>query len=134
MLSDARESLNRVKKGFFLVMKGSYTTFYIVKIRKMCEKKGKIPKNVIRNCLRENGNFSEKRSFRNLGPRKIFPSLQTRRQVSATAWYREHKNMPAIKKKVRGGSWGNSGHGVNSVRGIPRKLPGKDRFQCCRLA
>src|SRR6218665_3864786 len=29
--------------------------------------------------------FSEKSSFRNFGPRKFFPSPQTRRQVSATA-------------------------------------------------
>jgi len=28
--------------------------------------------------------FSEKKSFRNLGPRKFFPFPQTRRQVSAT--------------------------------------------------
>jgi len=29
--------------------------------------------------------FPEKTSFRNFGPRKFFPSPQTRRQVSATA-------------------------------------------------
>ena len=47
VLSDARESLNRVKTGVFLVRKGSYTTFYIVKIWKMCEKKAKIRKSEI---------------------------------------------------------------------------------------
>jgi len=40
---------------------------------------------VIRNFGRENGIFSEKTSFRNLGPRKILRSRQTRRQVLATA-------------------------------------------------
>src|SRR6218665_2369701 len=54
VLSDARESKKRVKKGvvkkffseivFFLVRKGSYTTFNRVKIRKIWEKKGKIRK------------------------------------------------------------------------------------------
>ena len=42
VLSDARESTNRVKKGVFLVRKGSNTTFNIAKIGKICEKKGKI--------------------------------------------------------------------------------------------
>ena len=44
VLPDVRDSLNRVKKGAFLVRKGSYTTFCIVQTRKMCEKKGKIRK------------------------------------------------------------------------------------------
>ena len=44
MLSDVRESMNRVKNDGFLVRKWSYTTFNIVNIRKMCEKKGKIRK------------------------------------------------------------------------------------------
>ena len=34
--------MNRVKKGVFLVRKGSYTTFNTVKIRKIPEKRGKI--------------------------------------------------------------------------------------------
>src|SRR6218665_351373 len=43
-------------------------------------------KTVIRNFGRENGHFSGKnRHFRNFGPRKFFPSPQTRRQVSAAA-------------------------------------------------
>jgi len=42
-------------------------------------------KKVIRNFCRENGNVVPKiTSFRNLGPRKVFPSPQTQRQVSAT--------------------------------------------------
>ena len=52
VLSDSRESTNRVKKGvvkefFFseivvlLVKKGSYTTFNTVKIRRIWKKKGK---------------------------------------------------------------------------------------------
>ena len=54
VLSDARESTNTVKKGVikkffseivvFLVRKGSYTTFNIVKKGKIWEKKGKIRK------------------------------------------------------------------------------------------
>ena len=41
-------------------------------------------KKVIRNFGREIGNFFRKKSSsRNLGPRKFFPSPQTRRQVSA---------------------------------------------------
>ena len=42
VLSDARESMNRVKKCVFLVRKGSNMTFNIAKIGKMWEKKGKI--------------------------------------------------------------------------------------------
>ena len=42
VLSDVRESMNRVKYCFFLVRKWSYTTFNIVNIRKIWEKKGKI--------------------------------------------------------------------------------------------
>jgi len=42
VLSDARESMNRVKKGVFLVRKGSNMTFNIAKIAKIWEKKGKI--------------------------------------------------------------------------------------------
>ena len=73
VLSDARESTNRVKKGVikkffseivvFLVKKGSYTTFNTAKIRKIWKKKGKIRKpgrwlkKVIRNFGRENGNI-----------------------------------------------------------------------------
>src|SRR6218665_386482 len=73
--------MNRVKKGVFLVRKGSYTTFNIVKTQKMWEKKGKIrktwsmtKKKVIRDFCRENANFKffrKKTSFRNLGRRKI---------------------------------------------------------------
>src|SRR6218665_3837223 len=65
VLSDVRESMNRVKNCVFLVRKWSYTTFNIVNIRKMWEKKGKIrrtrsmtKKKLIRNFYPENGNFS----------------------------------------------------------------------------
>src|SRR6218665_1965630 len=46
VLSDARESTKRVKKGVFLVRKGSNMTFniYIPKIGKMWEKKEKSEK------------------------------------------------------------------------------------------
>src|SRR6218665_1601205 len=75
----------------FLVRKGSYTTLNTVKIREIWEKKGKIRKT--RSMTKRRSSeilavkieiFSEKTSFRNLGPRKICPSPQTRRQVSAT--------------------------------------------------
>src|SRR6218665_1096570 len=65
VVADVRESMNRVKNGVFLVRKWSYTTFNIVNIRKMWEKKGKIPKTksmtkkkVIRNFYPENGNIN----------------------------------------------------------------------------
>src|SRR6218665_3022814 len=57
---DAHESLNRVKKGVFLVRKGSNTTFYIVKIRKMCEKKGKIRKTWLMTKKRSSEMFAVK--------------------------------------------------------------------------
>ena len=74
MLSDARESMNRVKKGVFLVRKGSNMTFNIAKIGKFWEKKGKIWKIwLIRNFCRENGNFSPKKHHSEiLGPPKNF--------------------------------------------------------------
>src|SRR6218665_3005053 len=73
--------MNKVKKGVFLVRKGSYMGR---------EKKGKIRKTwsmpkigkVIINFCRENGNFFREKLFRNLGPQK-FSVPQTRRQVSA---------------------------------------------------
>src|SRR6218665_566171 len=77
-----------IKKFFseivvFLVKKGSYMTFNTVKIWKirktwsMTKKRG--------NFGHENGKIiSKKTSFRNFGPRKMFPSPQTRRRVSAT--------------------------------------------------
>src|SRR6218665_2290182 len=80
VLSDARESMNRVKKGFFLVRKGSYTTFNIVKIRKIWEKKGKIRKTRSMTkkekkseifTLKVKMFFRKKTSFRNVGQRKI---------------------------------------------------------------
>ena len=37
VLSDVRESMNRVKEGVFVVRKGSCTTFNKVKIRKISE-------------------------------------------------------------------------------------------------
>jgi len=56
-LSDERESTNRVKKAVikeffseivvFLVRKGSYTTFNIVKIQKIWEKKREDLKNLL---------------------------------------------------------------------------------------
>src|SRR6218665_3223585 len=62
MLSDVRQSMNRVKKGVFLVRKGSYTTFRlnIVKIRKIWEKKGKIRKTWLMNNKRPSEIFALK--------------------------------------------------------------------------
>src|SRR6218665_959946 len=79
----------------FLVRKGSYrgsTTFNIVKIRKIWEKKGKIRKtwSMTKKMSSEilalkMEIFSQKNpSFGKLGARKNFSSPQTRRQVSAT--------------------------------------------------
>ena len=100
MLSDARESTNRVKKGVvkeffseivpFLVKKWSYTTFNRVKkgkIRKTWSmtKKEKERSSEFLGVKIEN--FSEKSPFRNFGPRKTFSVPQTRRQVSATGVY-----------------------------------------------
>src|SRR6218665_3640961 len=71
--------MNRVLKGVFLVGKGSTTTFNIVEIRKIWEKKGKIRK--IRSMTKKRSSeifalkreiFPEKTSFRNLGPQKKF--------------------------------------------------------------
>src|SRR6218665_364273 len=81
VLSDARESMNRVKKGVFPVRKGSNMTFNIANIAKIWEKKRKIlkiwsmtKKRVIRNFCRENGNFSppKNRHSEILGPPKKF--------------------------------------------------------------
>src|SRR6218665_3328964 len=67
------------KKGVFLVRKWLYTTFNIVNLRKMWEKKGKIQKT--RSMTKKRSSeiftlkmeiFPEKTSFRNLGPRKNF--------------------------------------------------------------
>src|SRR6218665_1229368 len=65
-----RESTNRVKKCVikeffseivvFLLKKGSYTTFNKVKIRKIRKTWSMTKKWVIRNFLRENGNFFRK--------------------------------------------------------------------------
>src|SRR6218665_335394 len=82
MMSDARESTNRVKKSVFLMRKGSYTTFNIVKTRKIWERKGKIRKTWSTTKSRSSEmlgakmkiSFPKKTSFRNLGPRKISPS------------------------------------------------------------
>src|SRR6218665_3732038 len=73
VLSEARESTNRVKNGLikeffseivvFLVKKGSYTTFNTVKKRK-------IRKKVIRNFRRENGHFFRKK--RHSGSQNFF--------------------------------------------------------------
>src|SRR6218665_1160030 len=69
--------MNRVKRCVFLVRKGSYTTFNIIKIRKIWVKKGKILKTRsmtkrIEIFTLKMKIFSEKTSFRNLGSRKKF--------------------------------------------------------------
>ena len=90
VLLDACESTNWVKRG---VIKA----FFVLKWRLFSSRKRffssakghiyirfKTVKKVIRNFWRQNGNFFPKnRSFWNFVPRNLFPSLQTRRQVSA---------------------------------------------------
>ena len=78
----------------FLVRRGSYTIFNIVKIRKIWEKKWKIRKTW---SMNKKGHqkflpwkwefFPKKASFRNLGPRKNFPSPKLgARSPSLTGW------------------------------------------------
>jgi len=76
VLSDALESINRVKKGVFLVRKGSNMTFNtsIAKIGKIWEKQGKIlkmwsmtKKSHQKFFLRNWKFLPPKTSFRNLG-------------------------------------------------------------------
>ena len=95
MLSDVRESMERVKKVFSGEERVVYDRlFNKVKIRKIKEKRGKIRKtwSMTKNKNEKRSSeifaakleiFSEKK--RHLGRRKFFPSPQTRRQVSATA-------------------------------------------------
>src|SRR6218665_2444509 len=77
------------KKGIFLVRKELCTISNKVKIRKIREKRGKIRKTWSMTKKRsleifaaKMGIFPEKSHL--VGPRKKFPSPQTRRQVSAT--------------------------------------------------
>ena len=73
VLSDVRESMNRVKNGGFLVRKWSYTTFNIVNIRKMWEKKGKIRRTNRWLKKRSSEIFTLKMDiFPEIGPRKNF--------------------------------------------------------------
>jgi len=101
VLWDGRESSNRVKMVssrnsflkycFFLVKKESYTIFYTVKIRRIWKERVKTRKS--RSMTKKRSSeflgvkmeiFPKKTSFINFGPRKILPSPQTQRQVSAT--------------------------------------------------
>jgi len=73
VLSDVRESMNRVKNGGFLVRKWSYTTFNIVNIRKMWEKKGKIRRTKSMTKKRSSEIFTLKMEiFPEIGPWKFF--------------------------------------------------------------
>src|SRR6218665_678998 len=72
-LSHVRESMNRVKNCVFLVRKWSYTTFNIVNIRKMWEKKGKIRRTRSMTKKRSSEIFTLKMEiFPEIGPRKNF--------------------------------------------------------------
>src|SRR6218665_2879927 len=85
------QSKKRCHKGIlfseivvFLVRKGLYTTFNIVKYGKSgkrngkSEKPGRCLKKVIRNFGREKWNFFQKKtSLRNLGPRKILSFIHS---------------------------------------------------------
>src|SRR6218665_37438 len=65
--------MNRVKNCVFLVRKWSYTTFNIVNIRKMWEKKGKIRRTRSMTKKRSSEMFTLKiEIFPEIGPRKIF--------------------------------------------------------------
>src|SRR6218665_3186147 len=72
--------MNRVKNGVFLMRKWSYTTFNIVNIRKMWEKKGKIQRTRSMTKKRSSEMFTLKMDiftlkmeiFPEIGPRKIF--------------------------------------------------------------
>src|SRR6218665_234398 len=77
--------MNRVKNCVFLVRKWSYTTFNIVNIRKMWEKKGKIRRTRPMTKKRSSEIFTLKMEiFPEIGPRKFFfGPPQIRRQVSA---------------------------------------------------
>src|SRR6218665_109438 len=73
VLSDVRESMNRVKNCVFLVRKCSYTTFNIVNKRKMWEKKGKIRRTRSMTKKRSSEIFTLKMEiFFKLGRKKIF--------------------------------------------------------------
>src|SRR6218665_398071 len=65
--------MNRVKNCVFLVRKWSYTTFNIVNIRKMWEKKGKIRRTKSMTKKRSSEIFTLKIDiFPEIGPRKNF--------------------------------------------------------------
>src|SRR6218665_2574011 len=73
VLSDVRESMNRVKNCVFLVRKWSYTTFNIVNIRKMWEKKEKIRRTRSMTKKKSSEIFTLKMEiFPEIGPRKNF--------------------------------------------------------------
>src|SRR6218665_714466 len=76
--------MNRVKNCVFLVRKWSYTTFNIVNIRKMWEKKGKIRRTRSMTKKKSSEIFTPKMEiFPEIGPRKFFLIPQIGRQVSA---------------------------------------------------
>ena len=91
VLSDERESMNRVKNDVFLVRNGSNMTFNIVKIVKI----GKIwERNLVDDLKRSSEFFAAKMEIippknviqKSWVRRRNFASPQTRRQVSATEW------------------------------------------------
>ena len=82
VLSDARESTNRVKKMVLSRKKGSYTEFNTVKSRKIWKTWSMTKKRSSEIFGVKNWHFFRKKSH--LDPRNVFPFPQTRRQVSAT--------------------------------------------------
>src|SRR6218665_2489356 len=83
VLSDVRENMNRVKKGVFLVRKGSNMKFNIAKIGKIWEKKWKIwsiTKKMSSEIFAAEMHISPQKSHSEI----LGPPKKIRRQVSAT--------------------------------------------------
>src|SRR6218665_2411076 len=93
--------MNRVRKGVFLVRKGSYTTFNIVNIRKIWEKKGKI---------RKTWSMTKKRSSEILAVKMEFFQKKTSLQKS---WAAKKLSVPP-----------NSAPGLRHCRGFYLISPG----------
>src|SRR6218665_2659053 len=87
--------MNRVKKGAFLVRKWSYTTFNIVNIRKMWEKKGKIRKWSSEIFTLKMEIFPEKNVIQKSWAAKIFLGLPKYGARSPPMIFRLHRSVGA---------------------------------------
>src|SRR6218665_186581 len=102
--------MNRVKNCVFLVRKWSYTTFNIVNIRKMWEKKGKIRRTRSMTKKRSSEIFTLKMDiFPEIGPRKNFlvppkfgarspPMEGEERHLSKNFFKRELRNGECVQR------------------------------------